>query len=258
MVAHYGDVDLPPFCISGGAAKVTPEFKYLGSWFAQDGRMDKEIGFRNGRALGTFHSFDKVWANKKLRLSTKMAVYMSFVLPHFLYGCESWVATAAQMCVLEHSHSQCLRRILGIELRGHHRLTYIREACGCGSLEIMIAKRSLQWLGHIARMSAARYPRMAFDCSVAGAFRSVGRPRFAPRHAFGGLLRRTRLVPPAARTADWTTISDAAFVCAQDKQGWRSAVRALESFEVPPDPGPARVSSRERVPIMRYGAFQSH
>jgi hypothetical protein len=71
-----------------------------------------------GRALGVFASFDTIWASKKMRLQSKMRVYTTFVLPHFLYGCKTWAPTKAQLTRLETAHAHCLRRILG---RGPHR-----------------------------------------------------------------------------------------------------------------------------------------
>ncbi len=47
-----------------------------------------------GEGLGVFQSFDKVWivwsSRRKLRLKDKMAVCNTFVLPHFVYGAETW------------------------------------------------------------------------------------------------------------------------------------------------------------------------
>jgi hypothetical protein len=119
--------DPPAFALNGAEVKTVSAFKYLGSWITQAGGVEKEISVRAGRTLGVFASFDKIWASKKMRLQSKMRIYNTFVMPHFLYGCETWAPTKTQLTRLETAHSHCLRRILGSSLIDRHRLTYIRR-----------------------------------------------------------------------------------------------------------------------------------
>ncbi len=84
--------------------------------------MSKEIDARRAKGLGVFQSFDKVWivwSSRKLRLKDKMAVCNTFVLPHFVYGAETWNCTADHtdhLSRLETAHSACLRRIMGVSV----------------------------------------------------------------------------------------------------------------------------------------------
>eukprot|EP00955_Chlamydomonas_euryale_P034534 349819-Chlamydomonas_euryale.AAC.1 len=57
-----------------------------------------------------------------------------------------------QMGRLEVTHSDCLRRIVGVKLTDRHRLETIREQCGTSSLDLMVRRRTLQWMGHVLRM----------------------------------------------------------------------------------------------------------
>eukprot|EP00955_Chlamydomonas_euryale_P000804 9254-Chlamydomonas_euryale.AAC.1 len=91
-----------------------------------------------------------------------MDAYRTFVLPIFLYGCETWTWTEVQMGGLEVTHSNCLRRIVGMKLKDRHRLETIREQCGTSSLELMVCRRTLQW--HVLRMDEDRLPWQVFDC----------------------------------------------------------------------------------------------
>eukprot|EP00955_Chlamydomonas_euryale_P062177 358304-Chlamydomonas_euryale.AAC.2 len=68
---------------------------------------------------------------------------------------------------LEVAHSNCLRRIVGVQLTDRHRLESIRERCGISSLELMICRLTLQWKGHILQMDENRLPRQVFDCPLA-------------------------------------------------------------------------------------------
>eukprot|EP00955_Chlamydomonas_euryale_P101239 365333-Chlamydomonas_euryale.AAC.4 len=76
---------------------------------------------------------------------------------------------------LEVTHSTCLRRIVGVKLTDRHRLETIREQCGTPLLEVMVRKRTLQWMGHVLRMDEDRLPRQVFDCSLARSVAEDGR-----------------------------------------------------------------------------------
>eukprot|EP00955_Chlamydomonas_euryale_P096973 365044-Chlamydomonas_euryale.AAC.1 len=68
---------------------------------------------------------------------------------------------------LEVTHSNCLRRIVGMKLTDCHTLETIHEQCGTSSLELMVCRRTLQWMGHVLRMDEDRLPRQVLDCSIA-------------------------------------------------------------------------------------------
>eukprot|EP00955_Chlamydomonas_euryale_P082291 363696-Chlamydomonas_euryale.AAC.6 len=73
-----------------------------------------------------------------------MDLYRTFVLPIFLYGCETWTWREVQMSKLEVTHSKCLRRIVGMKLMDRHRFEIIHEQCGTSSLELMVHRWTLQ------------------------------------------------------------------------------------------------------------------
>eukprot|EP00955_Chlamydomonas_euryale_P069495 360471-Chlamydomonas_euryale.AAC.4 len=50
---------LPIFKLSGKELLVTDSFKYLGSFFADDGSMSREMDVRNVRALAAFQSVSR-------------------------------------------------------------------------------------------------------------------------------------------------------------------------------------------------------
>eukprot|EP00955_Chlamydomonas_euryale_P042237 352239-Chlamydomonas_euryale.AAC.14 len=56
-----------------------------------------------------------------------MDVYRTFGLPISLYGCETWTWTEVQMRQLQVTHSNCLRRIVGVKITNRQRLKTI---CG--------------------------------------------------------------------------------------------------------------------------------
>eukprot|EP00955_Chlamydomonas_euryale_P081712 363618-Chlamydomonas_euryale.AAC.11 len=59
-----------------------------------------------------------------------MDVYHTFVLPIFLYGCETWTWTDVQMGRLHVTRSYCLCHIVGVKLTDRYRLETICERYG--------------------------------------------------------------------------------------------------------------------------------
>jgi hypothetical protein len=212
----------PTVTLSGGEVKAAQEFKYLGGWTQEDWGMEKEIEARRGRGMGVFQRFGKVWANRKLKVAHKMAVYNSFVMPHFLYGSETWNCTATQLHALETAHSACLRRILGASLTDRHSLQHIRHACGSQPIELLVIKRTFQWLGHVMRMPATRYPAMVFGCVPDGGKRKRGRPKGTYRHTHTFMLKRVDVDDPMK----WL---NGMRERAQDRVSWRAEVKGFET-----------------------------
>eukprot|EP00955_Chlamydomonas_euryale_P034173 349707-Chlamydomonas_euryale.AAC.2 len=56
-------ITLPTFKLSGKELLVTDSFKYLESFFADDGSMRTEMDVRNVRALAAFCQFQDIWAS---------------------------------------------------------------------------------------------------------------------------------------------------------------------------------------------------
>ena len=227
----------PDIHLTYGQVQVDDEFKYLGSWTQQDGGMDKEMTARRSAALGVFHSLEKVWCNKKLKVSHKMAVYNSCVLPHFTYACEAWHCTCAQLDVLEKAHRECLRRIIGVTLHDNHSNEHVLNVCKSHPLGLIITKRVFRWLGHVMRMPSERYPRMAYGCEL-DARKPAGRPKMSFRHMYAALLGKVGM--SKNETRDW--LSDM-HERAQDRVGWRSLVDQF-AFVSKPVGQPTRCSKR--------------
>eukprot|EP00955_Chlamydomonas_euryale_P059148 357291-Chlamydomonas_euryale.AAC.3 len=133
--------------------------------------------------------------------------------------------------------------------QGISLLKTIREQCGMSSLELMVRRRTLQWMGHILRIDESRLPRQVFNCSSAKSAAEDGRVeqlKSRPGHtnikAFSGMYSSaiqgcheessdggtifqdflklhgyTELIP-------WPEIGAAAVERALDKQAWRDAV----------------------------------
>ena len=90
-------------------------FKYLGSNISRDGSLDIEIDTRISKASQILDSLhNRVLSKYNIRLSMKLKVYNTMVLPSLLYGCETWTLYHRHIKKLELFHMRTLRSILGI------------------------------------------------------------------------------------------------------------------------------------------------
>ena len=90
--------------LKGKTLKQVNEFKYLGSIIRVNNSSATDIKRRLGLATGAFDKLDKVWRNKKVRLTTKIRL----VLPVALYGCETWARTQNEDTRIAAFEMKCL------------------------------------------------------------------------------------------------------------------------------------------------------
>ena len=91
-------------------------FNYLGSTDNKTCDLEDEITKRINNAEFSFNSkCAAVFTNKKVRLKTKLRMYVALILSTLLYGCQTWAITTTDIKRLEVLQQNCLRRILGIK-----------------------------------------------------------------------------------------------------------------------------------------------
>jgi hypothetical protein len=163
---------------------------------------------------GAFTQFERIWGNKHLKLSTKVQVFDTFVVLHFLYGSETWNLTQTQQKRLEMAYNNCLKRMLGMKVTDRHCLTHIWQVCKAKPLTLLLSKHMLKWLGHVAKLPQDRYPHIALLTHLQGAHYPYSRPRYN----FAAILKGDFLV------AGIPTCGGEWYEQAQDKYFWRPMV----------------------------------
>ena len=98
----------------------------------------------------------------------KVQLYRSLVEAVLLYGAESWPILADDVSRLETFQMRQLRSILGVSRRLCLRNEDIREQCGVPSIEILLRRRRLTWLGHILRQPEERLIRKVLFGQLTG------------------------------------------------------------------------------------------
>jgi len=239
------------FYLNGEALKNVQNFKYLGSVIAGDGTIDQEVTNRVQLANAAFERLrERVFLNKNLKITTIITVYEAVCVSTLLYECETWTVYSRHVRVLHRFHMTSLRRILGISWRDRVTNNDILERAGCGSIDALIARRTLRWAGHVSRMDDSRLPRRVFYGELCGGGRSAG----GQRKRFRDHLKKT--------LKSYNIDHDQFEQLASDRNVWRSAVaQGVECLE---DAGRRRRSEQRRrrheqqQVLPGPGAFRCH
>ena len=112
--------------------------------------------------------------NAKLVGDRKKMRKQFLIIPILLYGSASWTPLSRHNKRLQGFVMRCLRIILGILVKQKQRNTDIWAKASIDTVDKMIRKRRLRWLGHVARMEPHRIPRRLLVCKFAGGKRAVG------------------------------------------------------------------------------------
>lgn len=59
--------------------------KYLGGILTSTANLEDKVNARRGQGLGAFAQFLHLWGNQHLGVLTKVQVFNTFVLLHFVY-----------------------------------------------------------------------------------------------------------------------------------------------------------------------------
>ena len=110
----------PNITIKEQRLEVVENFTYLGSTLSKSIVMDDEENTRLAKASAAFDRPNRnVWNRSGISEATKIKVCRAVVLTTLLYGWETWTTYQRHIKKLNHFHTTCLRKILGITWRNH-------------------------------------------------------------------------------------------------------------------------------------------
>lgn len=131
--------------------------KVIERWVACS--IDKEICLRIDNGSAAFAALrNGVWSRKRIRTSTKIAVYNSCIVCRLLYSWETWATYRRHIRLPERFHQQCLQTFMTILFADGVRDTDILFRARVSSIEGYIHHDGLLWSGHVVRMSYDRIP----------------------------------------------------------------------------------------------------
>ena len=163
--------------VNGATLKQVEKFRYLAVAFTSDGRQDKELVPRIGKASAVMRALHySVVMKRELAKKAKLSIFKAVFVPILTYGHESWVTTERMRSQVQASKTRFLRRIEGVTLFNKVRSSEIRKSLNIESLLLRIERSQLRWFGHVSRMPQERLPKQAL-LAKANRRRPVGRPR---------------------------------------------------------------------------------
>ena len=152
---------------------VVQEFEYLGSIISADGSLDKEVSSRISKASQSFNSLCRVlWYQRRIKTRTKIRLFKSVILSTLLYGSETWAPLITHVKRLQVFIMRCVWVILGVTRWDQKRNTELRAATGLERVEVMLMRRRLRWLGHVAKIGETHIPKCLLVSKLARGKRS--------------------------------------------------------------------------------------
>jgi hypothetical protein len=217
----YSDGDTSPIVYDDGTyVHFVEEFKYLGSYIHYSLQDDLDIQKRIAQASSIFGSLRAcIFSRTQVSYEAKRAAYVALVLPVLLYGCECWAVSSAMLLKLESFHHRCVRTLSGTNLwnarEQHVKTVTLLERLGVRSLKYYVHRRTLRWLGHVARMPFDRLPRKMLTAWVHA-------PRFKGQKSlyYGSYVLKC-LERAGIDAATW-------FDLAQDRNAWRKTLNEMK------------------------------
>ena len=213
--------------IDGVNLKEVSSFKYLGSHIAANCTLDDEINHRIGQANGAYGRLrTKVFENRNLTLKTKVMVYHAVVVSSLLYGSETWTLYRRQVRLLEKFHMNSLRKILDVTWRDRVSNVEVLRRTGCVSVENILHRNKLRWVGHVIRMDEDRLPKQLLYGELSTGARSSGGQLKRYKDSTKKILKACNIPPEnlealAKDRQDWRTLSRQGLVHFEDERNRR-------------------------------------
>ena len=203
----------PNILINGQKLNAVDKFTYLGSTLSRQVTIDDEVSARLSKASAAFGRLRKnVWDRQGITRPTKIKVYRAVVLTSLLYACESWTVYQRHARKLNHFHTTCLRKLLGIKWQEKVPDTEVLDRAGLPSIYTMLMQSQLRWAGHVVRMPDNRLPKILFYGELQEGKRNRGCPKKRYKDCLKTSLKAFRIDP-----ATWE-------LTAFDRSNWRTTV----------------------------------
>jgi len=198
--------------IRGEKVDVENSFPYLGvNIKASQSSSCEEVAVRISKATKVFRAlYHPLWKRRQVSMETKVAIYQAAVLPVLLYGSETWVLSVKESSRLEVFNMRCVRVIAGVTKFDHKRNEELREKTGICTVEELVTRSRLRWLGHVARMTEDRLPPQLLYGQLEGR-NKMGRPVGRWRDMVQADIRKRNIV-------GWYNI-------VQNRTEWRKVVK---------------------------------
>ena len=124
--------------------KWVKEFKYLGSIFTEDGRMNREIENRIQKANNIRYQLAPPLKHSNIPMETKRKITNSIFVPTLTYQCQTWTMTKPLERKIITCEMRCLRKAVNKTRRDMIPNTKIREMVGTKSIHHHIQQQRVK------------------------------------------------------------------------------------------------------------------
>ena len=162
--------------IDGHPIKQVDEFKYLGSIFSADGKIDRKIETRIQKANSVTYQIAPLLTNQHIETKVKRQIINSIFVPTLTYQCQSWTLTNCLKSKIQACEKRCPRKTINVTRRDRYRNDTVRTQIEIEPTQHCIAKQKIKWFGHLVRMMPSETPSMTFNTKHSG-WKARGRPR---------------------------------------------------------------------------------
>ena len=138
--------------IDGKTVETVSDFIFGGSKITADGECSHEIKrcLLLGRKVMT--NLNSIFKSRDITLPPKVRLVKAMVVPVVMYGCESWTIKKAELRRTDAFELWCWRRLLRVPwIAKRSNQSILKEINPGISLERMMLKLKLQYLGHLMR-----------------------------------------------------------------------------------------------------------
>ena len=142
---------IPSWQIDGETVKTVADFIFLGSKITADGDCRHEIKRHLILGRKVMTNLGSILKRRDITLPTKVHLIKAMVFPVVLYGCESWTINKAECQRIDAFELWCWRlfRVPWTARRSNQSI--LKEISPGFSLEGLILKLKLQYIGHLMR-----------------------------------------------------------------------------------------------------------
>ena len=125
------------------------DFLFLYSKITVDGDCSHQIRRRLLLGRKTMTNLDSVLKSRDVTLLTKVRMVKAMVFPVVMYSCESWTIKKAECGRIDAFEWLCWRRLLRVHWAARPNQSVLREINPEYSLEGLMLKLMLPYLGHL-------------------------------------------------------------------------------------------------------------
>eukprot|EP00978_Attheya_sp_CCMP212_P043112 scaffold275595_cov30-Attheya_sp.AAC.2 len=194
---YYQDKNTENITVGDGFVSFTKTFKYLGSLITSEPNDAVDVEARIAQANKAMGALRDYFKCKQVSLKAKRMIYLAILINLVLWGDESWALTETSMRKLSVFHTRSIRTILQINMtevqEKRIRNEKILEMINILSMDRLVAKRQLRWLGNVSRMAENRLPSKMLTCCWNDNPRPSRRPHNTIRNS---MVRSLQIIDP--------------------------------------------------------------